>query len=409
MAERMATTANRHVVLLVENESVPTDRRVWNEACMLRDAGYDVTVVSPTGDGRDQESHLQLDGIDVRRFPLRRASGGVAGFLVEYLTALMRMAAIVWRLPGRIDVIHSANPPDFVSLVGLVPKLRWGTKLIYDHHDLVPELFQARFGARGPALRLVRLVERLNFRLCDAVISTNESYRQIAIDRGGKHPSEVRVVRNARDLTAFHRVTSDPSLRNGRSHVAVYVGVMGPQDGADVAVRVAGHYRNALGRDDVQFVFVGDGDSLASCRQLADELGVADMVTFNGWVDFEDVLRYLSSADVGLATDPPSPLNDHSTMIKVVEYMAIGLPVVSFDLPESIVTAGDAALYAPGGDELELARNLAKLIDDPGLRKEMGERAMARNEGLLSWDTAEAELLATYRSVLGDSEELQPR
>ncbi|MGI9599136.1 MAG: glycosyltransferase family 4 protein [Acidimicrobiales bacterium] len=385
------------IVLLVENESVPSDKRVWIEACVLRDSGYDVTVVCPVGIGCDSETEIELDGVTIRRFPLRRATDGFAGFIVEYLTALWRMARIVWRLDGPIEVIHSANPPDFLFVIGLIPKLRWRTKLVFDHHDLVPELFESRFGRSGPVLWAVRLVERLNFAVADAVISTNESYRRIAIDRGRKRPDQVRVVRNARDLSSFRRVTPDPDLRRGKPFLAVYLGVMGPQDGADCAVRAAAHYRHDLGRDDLQVTFVGDGDSVEQCKQLAIDLEVADMVEFAGWRDFEDVLRYLSTADIGLATDPPSPLNDRSTMIKVIEYMAIGLPVVSFDLPESIVSAGDAALYAPGGDELALARNIATVIDDPVLRGELTERARKRNTGMLSWETAREELLATYR------------
>lgn len=384
-------------VLLVENESVPTDRRVWIEGCILRDSGYDVTIVCPTGVGRDLETEIEIDGITIRRFPLDRAEDGFAGFIVEYLTALWRMAWIVWRLGRPISVIHSANPPDFLFVIGLIPKLRWGTKLVFDHHDLVPELFETRFKRAGAVLWFVKLIERLNFRVADAVISTNESYRQIAIDRGGKDPDQVRVVRNARDLSSFKRVPADPELRRGKPFLAVYVGVMGPQDGADCAVRAAAHYRHDLGRDDLQVTFVGDGAALDDCRRLAAELDVTDMVEFAGWQDFDGVLRYLSTADIGLATDPPSPLNNRSTMIKVVEYMAIGLPVVSFDLPESMVSAGDAALYAPDGDELVLARNIARIIDDPELRDQLRDRALARNTGMMSWETARDELLATYR------------
>lgn len=395
-------TSRGLVMLLVENESVPTDARVWNEACLLRDAGFDVTVVCPAGAERDQERTATIDGVTIRRFPLKQASGGVVGFLVEYLTALVRMAAIVWRSDQPVRVIHSSNPPDLLFLVGLVPKLRWGTKLVFDHHDLVPELFEARFGGRKLLLGLTRATEWLSFRTADAVISTNESYRRIAIERGGKAPEEVRVVRNARDRATFRPVEPDPSLKRGRPYLAVYVGVMGQQDGGDVAVRVAGIYRNQLGRDDLQVTFVGDGDQLDECKRLAAELGVEDMVHFAGWVDKDEVLRHLSTADVGLATDPPSPLNDVSTMIKVVEYAAVGLPMVSFDLAESVVSAGDAALYAPAGDEKAMAEQLATLIDDADLRADLGRKALARSEGPLSWQAARDALLETYERLEND-------
>jgi glycosyltransferase involved in cell wall biosynthesis len=391
-----------HVVLLVENESVPTDKRVWNEGQILRQAGYSVTIVCPIGaDGRDPETSIELEGISIRRFPLDRATGGVKEYLREYAQALLRMSAIVWRINGPIKAIHVANPPDFLFLVSLVPKLRWGTKLIFDHHDLTPELFTTRFGSSGLVGRIVRAVERINFKVADAVVSTNESYRTIALGRGGKRPEQVRVVRNARELETFTRVQPDASLKRGRKHLAVYVGVMGHQDGADCAVRAAAHYRHDLGRNDLQVAFVGDGDALDDCVDLARDLDVADMIDFAGWQTTENVLRYLSTADVGLATDPPNALNDHSTMIKVIEYLAVGLPVVSFDLSESIVTAGDAALYAANGDCLELARNLATLIDDAELRADLGERGLERSRGPLSWATARNELLATYEFLLG--------
>ena len=397
------THSRGHVVLLVENESVPTDKRVWNEGQILRQAGYTVTIVCPIGsDGRDPETSLELEGISIRRFPLDRATGGVKDYLREYAQALTRMSRIVWTLDGPIKAIHVANPPDFLFLVSLVPKVRWGTKLVFDHHDLTPELFTTRFGSSGLVGKVVRAVERVNFKMADAVVSTNESYRKIALGRGGKRPEQVRVVRNARDLATFARVEPDAALKRGRKHLAVYVGVMGHQDGADCAVRVAAHYRHDLGRNDLQVAFVGDGDALQDCVALAQQLDVTDMIDFAGWQDTEGVLHYLSTADVGLATDPPNALNDHSTMIKVIEYLAVGLPVVSFDLSESIVTAGDAALYARDGDCLEMAQNLATLIDDAELRAELGERGLERSRGPLSWATARNELLATYEFLLGD-------
>lgn len=388
------------IVLAVENLSVPADRRVWDEACVLRDAGYDVTVVCPVGEGRDQERHVELDGITIRRFPVTAAEGGALSFVVEYVTALIRMAWIIWRLDGPISVIHVANPPDVLFVLGLVPKLRWGTKILFDHHDLFPELFESKFGTGGPGhklLPIIKLAERANFAAADAVISTNESYRTLALERGGKRPEQVRVVRNARSAANFERVAPDLDLKRGKPNLAVYVGMIGFQDGADCAVRAIAHYHHDLGRDDLHVAFLGDGDALADCKALAKELDVEHVVEFAGWQDGETVRRYLCTADIGLATDPPSPLNNRSTMIKVVEYLAMGLPVVSFDLPESIVTAGDAALYAADGDEFELAKNIAQIIDDPDLRARLSAAAEQRNSGPLSLETARSELLATYR------------
>ncbi len=384
------------VVLLVENLSVPTDPRVWNQAKILSEAGYDVTVVCPTGSERDQETSIEIDGIQIRRFTVRHAESGVLDYLREYVGALVKMVRIVQRLDGPIDIIHSANPPDFLFLVGLIPKLRWKTKLLFDHHDLTPELFESRF-SKAPALGwFIRFVERINFATADAVLSTNESYRNVAIDRGRKRPDQVWVVRNAKRASLFANGTPDPTLRRGKPFLALYVGVIGQQDGADCAIRAAAHYRYTLGRDDLHLTLVGDGDALPACKELAKELDVIDMVEFAGWQEFDEVLRYLSSADIGMATDPPSPLNDQSTMIKVLEYLAVGLPIVSFDLPESVISAGDAALYAKDGDELELANNIARLIDDPDLRATLAERARERSSGPLSWSAARDSLLEAY-------------
>ena len=387
------------VLFLVENESVPTDRRVWDEACILRDSGLDVTVICPTGKQGEQALVENIDGVTIRRFHLKESAGGAKGFLAEYSSALFSMAKLLWR-SGPVDAVHLANPPDLLFLLGVMAKLRWRSKIVFDHHDLAPELFASRFPGMGALLAVVKAAERLSFAAADAVVSTNESYRTIAIERGKVPSDRVRVVRNARSAANFAPVAPDPRLRNGKGFLAVYVGAMGPQDGADCAVRVAAHYKHDLGRSDLHIAMVGDGDAKQEAEELAAELDVADMVEFVGWQNRDAVIRYLSTADIGLATDPPNALNNHSTMIKVIEYMAMGLPVVSFDLSESIVTAGDAALYTKGQDEAAMAADLARLIDDPDLRQELRERGLERSEGPLSWETARQALLATYDQVL---------
>ena len=387
------------VVLVVENESVPTDLRVWGHATVLRDAGYDVTVVCPVGVERDLEVHATIDGITVRRFPVRRAGVGLRAYVAEYVTASCAIARILWRLPGPLAVVQVANPPDGLCLLALGAKLRWGAKVVFDHHDLVPELFTARFGSSRWAGHVLRLVERANFAAADVVLSTNESYRRVAITRGGKRPTRVRVVRNARDPRSYC-VPRDPALRRGKTRLAVYVGVIGPQDGGDHAVQVAAEYRRRRhGRDDLHVCVIGDGAAAEWCRRLAVELGVDDMVEFTGWLQQDDVRRYLASADIGLATDPPTPFNDHSTMIKVVEYLAAGLPVVSFDLAESRISAGDAALYATDGSVTQMADHVARLVNDRGAPRHLRERALARAHGPLSPEHSQRELLATYTAL----------
>jgi len=265
----------------------------------------------------------------------------------------------------------------------------------------VPELFESRF-AGGPAMlrRVSAMLERATFRTSDAVISTNESYRRAAIERGGLPPDRVRVVRSAPDLTRFTPVEPDPALRRGKRFLACYLGVMGPQDGVDYALRALAHLHHDLGRDDLHSTFIGGGDAFDESVALSRELGLADVVEFTGRVPDETVQAYLSTADVCLSPDPRNPLNDVSSMNKVVEYMAMSRPLVSFELIEARVTAQDAAVYAPANDEREFGRLVGELLDDPERRERMGRLGRQRVEEALSWDVSRRNLLEAYADLL---------
>jgi glycosyltransferase involved in cell wall biosynthesis len=393
----------RSVLVLVENLSVPFDRRVWQESRALAEAGYRVTVICPRGEKRDTEPEVVVDGVRILRYPLRAATGGPAGYVKEYGLALwhtLRLALKV-RREGPVHAVHACNPPDLLLLAAL-PLRAAGAKLVFDHHDLVPELFRSRFPGGGAWLhRGVQLAERITFALADGVISTNESYRRVALTRGHKRPADVTVVRSAPDLDRFQVREPDPALRRGKAHLAAYVGVMGPQDGVDYALRALAHLRHELGRDDLHTVFMGTGDTFEEMVALSGELGLADVVEFPGRVSDEFLQTCLSTADVCLSPDPPNPLNDVSTMNKVVEYMAMGRPMVSFDLVEARVSAGDAALYAPGADEAAFARLVDELLDDPQRRAEMGRIGRERVESALSWEVSRGHLLAFYERLLG--------
>ena len=395
---------NRGVLILVENLSVPFDRRVWQESMTLRDAGYDVTVVCPQGRERDTALFARIEGVDIHRFPLLPSSGGVGGYAREYIQAIWRTARLVRRLARtrRFDVVHACNPPDLLLLAAL-PLKRHGTRFVFDHHDLVPELYLSRFGrGRDLPYRLMLLLERLTFQLADVVIATNESYRHVALTRGRKDPDDVFVVRNGPDLARFRPQTADDSLRRGRRHLLAYVGMMGPQDGVDQALRALAVLRKT--RSDWYAVFVGDGDMLADMQRLSIGLGITEMVKFTGLLEQGEVVRVLSSADVCIAPEPRSPSNDVSTMIKVGEYMAMGKPVVSYDLAETRVTAGEAALYARPDDVDDLAHCLDRLLDDGDLRSRLGEAGRARVERVLAWKHSESQLLAAYARALEKSQ-----
>ena len=367
------------ILVLVENLSVPFDRRVWQESRALVEAGHEVVVICPRGTKRDTEPYAVIEGVEIHRYPLEAATGGPLGYVKEYGAALFHSLRLAFRAgrKGRFDVIHACNPPDLLFLVALPFKVR-GTRFLFDHHDLVPELFESRFGGKGMLYKVSVALERLTFAMADVVISTNESYRDVAIRRGRMAPDHVHVVRSAPDLTRFTPVPPDPALKRGKQHLVCYLGVMGPQDGVDYALRAIARLRDDLGRDDIHAAFIGSGDAFDDLVALSRELGLEDRVEFTGRVPDATVQAYLSSADVCLAPDPLNPLNDVSTMNKIVEYMAMSRPIVSFDLREARVSAGDAAVYATPNDEGEFASLVAELLDDPARRAEMGALAAER-------------------------------
>ncbi|MFI5605894.1 glycosyltransferase family 4 protein [Amycolatopsis sp. NPDC051903] len=385
----------KKALILVENLSVPFDRRVWQECQTLRDAGWEVHVICPQGTKRDTEPEAVVDEVHIHRYPLKAATGGPAGYLQEYGSALWHTIRAA-RKVGPVDVVHACNPPDLLFLVARRLK-RQGAKFIFDQHDLVPELYLSRFD-RGQDLlyRGVCALERSTYRAADVVIATNESYRQVALIRGGKRPEDVFVVRSAPVVERFHEVPVEPELKRGKPHLLCYLGVMGPQDGVDYALRALTSLRDEIGRTDWHAVFVGAGDTFDDMVALSKELGLANQVEFTGRVSDADLLRYLSAADVCLSPDPLNPLNDVSTMNKVMEYMAMSKPIVSFELREARVSAGDAALYAPANDVTEFAKLVAVLLDDPQERARMGALGKARVSGPLAWENSQQALLAAY-------------
>jgi glycosyltransferase involved in cell wall biosynthesis len=394
----MSASRGRTLVL-VENLSVPFDRRVWQEARSLRDAGYEVTVICPLGVERDTEATAHIEGVDIHRYPLVAAGGGAASYAREYASAFARTAHLVRKLDHerRFDVVHACNPPDGLFLTALALRRR-GTAYVFDHHDLVPELFISRFGRRGPLYRAALLFERLTFRLADVVISTNESYRRVALDRGRMRPEDVFVVRSAPRAELFRQVARDTSLLADKMFLLAYLGVMGPQDGVDHALRALAELRES--RNDWRAIFIGAGDVLEEMRSLARQLRLDDVVEFTGRIPDEDVIRILSSADVCLAPDPLNPLNDVSTMNKVVEYMALARPIVSYDLREARFSAAEAAVYAAANDVEDFATCIGRLLDDPNRRRSMGEIGRRRVEAELSWEQSEHQLIAAYERAL---------
>lgn len=399
--------AGRRVLIIVENLPVPFDRRVWNEASALRDAGYTVSIICPKGAGA-QESVLELDGIHIYRHPLPLDARGGLGYLLEYTSALFWEWLLTWRVffTHGFDVIHACNPPDLIFLIGGFFKYVFGKKFLFDHHDINPELYEAKFGRRDFFYRGLLAVERATFAAADISIATNNSYRAIAIERGKMPPERVFVVRSGPSLDRMRILPPDPALKKGRTHLVGYVGVMGAQEGIQYLLEAARYIVHDLGRADIQFGLVGGGPELEHLKDLAKELGIADFVTFTGRAPDAEMLAMLNTADVCVNPDEYNAMNDKSTMNKIVEYMALGKPIVQFDLTEGRYSAGEASLYAARNDARDLARNVLKLIDDPELCRRMGEVGRRRVVEELSWAHETPKLLAAYDALFEAAPEM---
>jgi glycosyltransferase involved in cell wall biosynthesis len=388
------------VLHLSENLPLPFDRRVWMELCALRDGGYQVSAICPMGE-KWIAPFEEIDGIQVWRYPPPPPASGALSYIWEFLYCWLQTARLSLVVLARrgFDVLHAANPPDTFWAIALPYRL-FGKRYVFDHHDLCPELYVARFGEarRGNLLhRLLGALEWAQFRTADLVISTNESYRQVALTRGHMAADRVVVVRSGPSRERFATVrTVDPSLRRGRDHLVAYLGVMAPQDGVDHLLHAAHHLVHERGRTDVAFTLIGSGDSFEQLRQLTRELLLEDVVEFTGRIPDAEVESILATADVCVCPDPLNPLNDVSTMNKILEYMACGRPIVAYDLREHRYSAAEGALYARPNRADDLAARIAELLDDPAMRERMGAYNRRRFLDRMAWEYSARDLLSAY-------------
>jgi len=396
------------VLIIVQNLPVPFDRRVWLECQALVSAGYRVAVVCPKGSG--DPPYQVVDTVELYKYRPYAPGGSKLSFVTEYAYSFLATArlALKARRSGRFAVMQACNPPDIFWPIALLLRARDGTRFVFDHHDLCPELFESRF-PDGPRLpyRALRFLERRTHRTADHVISTNGSYRDIAIRRSGKAPADVTIVRTGPDPQRLRRGPADPAHRRGRRFLAAYIGVMGPQDGVDIVVRAADVVVHELGRDDIAFTLIGSGDCFNDLVALRDKLGLAGHVEFTGRAPDELVTSILSTADVGLSPDPKNPLNDLSTMNKSMEYMAFELPVVAFDLRETRVSCGDAAVYVRPNDVRDYAEAIVQLMDDEPKRALLGKVGRTRVEQELAWGHQERAYLDVYQRVTAGTKALE--
>jgi glycosyltransferase involved in cell wall biosynthesis len=394
------------VLVIVQNMSVPLDRRVWQECHALLDAGYAVSVICPRGPG--QRAHQVVEGVKIHTYRPAPGTTGTLSYLVEFAYCWLRTALLsfrVWRRDG-FDVIQACNPPDTYFLLARLYQAL-GVRFVFDQHDLCPEVYSSRFARSGGlALRALLALERATYRTADHVLSTNESYRAIAMRRGGVAPSDVTVVRSGPDPEQMRPGQPVPELRAGREHLCCWLGIMGPQDGVDLLLRSIATLVHDHGREDCSFALLGYGDCLDDLRRLTTDLGLDPWVTFTGPADPQMIADYLSTADIGLSSDPSSPLNDVSTMNKTMEYMAYGLPVVAYDLKETRVSAEDAAVYVEPNEPASYAKAISDLLDSPGERTRLGRIGRARVEGPLSWQRQVPGYVGAFDRVLGPAADI---
>ena len=387
--------------MLLENNPYPQDIRVRQEANALVAAGHQVMVIAPMRSGQPWRQVCQ--DVHAYRFPAPPDANGFLSYLFEYgysMVAIFLISVFIFLRHG-FDVIHTHNPPDTLVLIAAFYKL-FGKRFVYDHHDLAPEMYYARFGGSGNPLvyRVLVWFEKLSCRLADHIITTNQSYRTIEMQRGQAPGERITIVRNGPDLSHLRLVAPDPDMRRLCETTLCYVGDMGFHDGLDCLLRSLQHLAFDLKRGDFFCVLVGDGDAWSDMKSLSEQLGLSEFVSFTGRVAHDEVPRYLSAADICVAPEPSNTYNDRSTVIKMMEYMALGKPIVAFDLPEHRFTAQEAALYATPNDELDFARQIAALMDDPQRCQQMGQLGRARVEMELAWSYQAERLIEAYETLV---------
>lgn len=390
---------DRRVLIIVENLPVPFDRRVWSEATTLRAAGYMVSIICPTGKGFE-ELYEEIDGIHIYRHPLPIDARGALGYLREYSAALyheLRLALKIRRRHG-FHVIHGCNPPDLIFLIAWFFK-PFGVKFLFDHHDICPELYEAKFGGRGLLYKLTRFFERLTFRSATISIATNASYRDIAVGRGRMDEDDVFIVRSGPKIEKLQIRAAKPELRKGFDHLVGYVGVIGQQEGMDLLVEAVDHIVNTLKRTDVHFGIVGGGPELPIIIDDVEARGLSRYFTFTGRASDDVMLDMLNTADVCINPDRVTPMNDLSTMNKILEYMTLKKPIVQFETREGKVSAGAASLYARANDARDFGDKIVSLIDSPAKRQVMGRVGRERILSAFSWEHSAPVLLAAYERL----------
>ena len=388
---------NKHILIIVENLPVPFDRRVWQEANTLKENGARISIICPKMKGYTA-SYEMINGIEIYRHSLPLEARGASGYLLEYSWALFREFVLSWKIffKKRFHVIHGCNPPDLIFLIALWFKI-FGVKYVFDHHDINPELYTAKYNKKGLFYKMMLFFEKMTFAVADFSIATNESYREIALRRGKMPDDRVRVIRSGPRLDRLKLLPPDKQYLKGRKYLVGYVGVIGEQEGVDLLLESVKHIISI--RDDIQFGILGGGSDLEMLKQLSLKMGLSEYVDFYGRVPDELMIAVLNTADVCVNPDKPTEMNNLSTMNKIMEYMALRKPVVQYDLKEGRFSAQEASLYARKGDVVDFAGKIMQLIDNPELRVKMAEYGYNRVINELSWDFESVKLSQFYEQI----------
>lgn len=389
----------KHILHIVENNSVPDDRRVWAEALAGRQWGYQVSVVCPKTD-KNAPFFERIQGIDVYRYPYLLKAKGRLFYFLEYLFALIFQFSLSIRVfcRKRFHILHSANPPDNIVLIAIFFKL-FGVKYVFDHHDLCTELYLIKFARKDPAFWLTSFFETLSIKTADMVISTNESYKNAAILKAGKDPKKVVVVRNGPDLEKMHSRLPAPDYKNGFRYMVGYIGIIASQESMDILLKIVSHIVHIQKIRDVKFVIMGKGPGLAGTIALARQMDIADYIDFTGFVPYPELMSILKQCDIGINPEPTTLYSDKSTMLKIMDYMLAGKPLIQFKSTEGQVTAAESSLYITDNDEVDFAFQLVELLNDPERCRKMGEAGRQRIKNYLHWGIQKQNLKKVYESL----------
>ena len=388
--------SGKHILIIVENLALPFDRRVWQEANTFKEYGADVSIICPKMKGYTQKYEC-INGIEIYRHYLPLEARGALGYLMEYSVALFWEFVLSWKIffRKRFQIIQGCNPPDLIFLVALFFK-PFSVKYVFDHHDINPELFIAKYNKKGFFYRFLKFAERLTFFFADYSMATNESYKQIAIERGKMDPHKIQVIRSGPKLDRLKPGAGDITYKKGKNYLVGYIGVIGEQEGLDLLLISIKHILTL--RSDIQFAIIGGGTDLEKIKELATKMDLDDSVDFYGRVNDEMMLNILNTADV--CVNPDKPMNDLSTMNKIMEYMALKKPIVQYNLKEGRFSAQHASVYANNTDPIDFADKIIELIDDPTRREEMGNYGYNRVLNELSWDIESKKLINFYKKFL---------